>query len=358
MIRSTARSHACADNVAVGTLLVRLAHRTATEDVQGTAGAGAHRRRRCRRRSPDPGSVSAVLTGTKLAVTGTFEGLRSPATIAQLHKSPVEGVRGPVIFDLAVTSRAAPAARSAARSTCTPHSGRRPRKGPALRAAAQRESRRTAISGAGCCRRRTNDDSAACAAACSLAAGAGSPTRSAMALGRPASSRRPPSYTAAQAAAGRAAYQASCASCHLPDLAGRNEAPQLAGNNFMNTWRARTTRDLLRVHPVDDAADGREPQRRAVPRGHRVHPAGERRAGWRAAADADDRRARSGSWACAPATTTAGDPLPPAGRGGAGLRPVAGAPAGRGGRGGADAAGGRGGRRRTRARSASRSRAR
>jgi hypothetical protein len=48
------------------------------------------------------GIASAVLTGTKLAVTGTFEGLRSPATIAQLHRSPVKGVRGPVIFELAV----------------------------------------------------------------------------------------------------------------------------------------------------------------------------------------------------------------------------------------------------------------
>src|SRR5262249_14753912 len=52
-------------------------------------------------------------------------------------------------------------------------------------------------------------------------------------------------YSAAQAAAGRTVYQASCASCHMPDLAGRNEAPQLAGNNFMNTWRTRTTRDLF-----------------------------------------------------------------------------------------------------------------
>ena len=41
------------------------------------------------------GSVSAVLTGTKLAVTGTFDGLKSPATIAQIHKSPTRGVRGP-----------------------------------------------------------------------------------------------------------------------------------------------------------------------------------------------------------------------------------------------------------------------
>jgi alcohol dehydrogenase (cytochrome c) len=31
----------------------------------------------------------------------------------------------------------------------------------------------------------------------------------------------------------------------MADLAGRNEAPQLAGNNFMNTWRSRTTRDLF-----------------------------------------------------------------------------------------------------------------
>ena len=49
------------------------------------------------------GSVSAVLTGTKLSISGTFEGLRSPATIAQVHKAPIRGVRGPVVFDLAVS---------------------------------------------------------------------------------------------------------------------------------------------------------------------------------------------------------------------------------------------------------------
>jgi hypothetical protein len=48
------------------------------------------------------GTVSAVLTGSKLAVTGTFEGLKSPATIAQLHKGPVRGVRGPNVLDLTV----------------------------------------------------------------------------------------------------------------------------------------------------------------------------------------------------------------------------------------------------------------
>lgn len=50
------------------------------------------------------GSVSAVLTGTTLTLTGTFDGLRSPATIAQIHKSPIRGVRGPTVFDVTVST--------------------------------------------------------------------------------------------------------------------------------------------------------------------------------------------------------------------------------------------------------------
>jgi uncharacterized membrane protein len=48
------------------------------------------------------GSVTAVLNGTKLTVTGTFDGLKSPATIAQVHKGQ-RGVRGPVVLDLQAT---------------------------------------------------------------------------------------------------------------------------------------------------------------------------------------------------------------------------------------------------------------
>ena len=48
------------------------------------------------------GSVTAVLAGSRLQINGAFEGLKSPATIAQVHKSPVRGVRGPVVFDLTV----------------------------------------------------------------------------------------------------------------------------------------------------------------------------------------------------------------------------------------------------------------
>lgn len=51
------------------------------------------------------GTVTATLTGTKLSISGTFEGLKSPATIAQVHRG-IKGVRGPVAFDLVVTKNA------------------------------------------------------------------------------------------------------------------------------------------------------------------------------------------------------------------------------------------------------------
>jgi hypothetical protein len=55
--------------------------------------------------SPDitgVGSVTATLTGTKLAISGTFEGLASPATFAKLHRAP-KGIRGPAVFDLTIS---------------------------------------------------------------------------------------------------------------------------------------------------------------------------------------------------------------------------------------------------------------
>ncbi len=60
-------------------------------------------------------------------------------------------------------------------------------------------------------------------------------------------------YTDAQAAAGRAAYQSSCAACHTDTLippAGSQyvgqEIPPLAGSVFMNQWGERTTAELSR----------------------------------------------------------------------------------------------------------------
>jgi CHRD domain-containing protein len=50
------------------------------------------------------GSLTATLTGKQLTIQGTFEGLRSPATTAQIRRGP-KGIRGPVIpnLDLMVT---------------------------------------------------------------------------------------------------------------------------------------------------------------------------------------------------------------------------------------------------------------
>jgi alcohol dehydrogenase (cytochrome c) len=52
-------------------------------------------------------------------------------------------------------------------------------------------------------------------------------------------------YTAAQAAAGRTIYQASCAGCHGADLSGINSASPLAGGLFMGSWASRTVNDLI-----------------------------------------------------------------------------------------------------------------
>ena len=46
------------------------------------------------------GSATAMLNGTKLTVTGSFEGLKTPATTVNLHSAVAAGVRGPVIADL------------------------------------------------------------------------------------------------------------------------------------------------------------------------------------------------------------------------------------------------------------------
>ena len=47
------------------------------------------------------GSVTATLEGQKLTIAGTFEGMKSAATIAQVHMGQ-RGVRGPVEFDLQI----------------------------------------------------------------------------------------------------------------------------------------------------------------------------------------------------------------------------------------------------------------
>jgi hypothetical protein len=49
------------------------------------------------------GAATATLTGSKFTVNGTFEGLKSNATMAHIHQGSAAGVRGPKLLDLTVT---------------------------------------------------------------------------------------------------------------------------------------------------------------------------------------------------------------------------------------------------------------
>jgi mono/diheme cytochrome c family protein len=98
-------------------------------------------------------------------------------------------------------------------------------------------------------------------------------------MGQPAS--RPAVFTAAQAGAGRVAYEASCEKCHTATLVGRDgsgeipdflrdyagKIPPLAGANaaftpFMTKWGARTTQDLYTR--IQDATRGFPPPDRKL----------------------------------------------------------------------------------------------
>jgi|SRR5688572_8604798 mono/diheme cytochrome c family protein len=54
-----------------------------------------------------------------------------------------------------------------------------------------------------------------------------------------------PVFTAEQAAAGKAIFVKACASCHLADLTGNDDAPALAGKAFQDLWKRRTLKELL-----------------------------------------------------------------------------------------------------------------
>jgi alcohol dehydrogenase (cytochrome c) len=52
-------------------------------------------------------------------------------------------------------------------------------------------------------------------------------------------------FTAGQAEAGADVYRTECSACHLPNLRGAFEAPELAGPNFRNAWGDRPVGELL-----------------------------------------------------------------------------------------------------------------
>ena len=49
------------------------------------------------------GSATATLAGATLSISGTFEGLKSPATAATLHSGVARGVRGVSVAELVVS---------------------------------------------------------------------------------------------------------------------------------------------------------------------------------------------------------------------------------------------------------------
>jgi hypothetical protein len=49
------------------------------------------------------GSATATLSGNKLTINGTFEGMPSAATAAKIHRGLTTGVRGSPFLDLTVT---------------------------------------------------------------------------------------------------------------------------------------------------------------------------------------------------------------------------------------------------------------
>jgi hypothetical protein len=52
------------------------------------------------------GSATGVLSGRKLTITGSFEGLAAPATVARLHQGVAKGARGAAVTDLTISKAA------------------------------------------------------------------------------------------------------------------------------------------------------------------------------------------------------------------------------------------------------------
>jgi len=54
-------------------------------------------------------------------------------------------------------------------------------------------------------------------------------------------------YTTTQAERGRAAFEASCAGCHRPDLSGRGPIPALRGEDFTGERHGQSVADLYEL---------------------------------------------------------------------------------------------------------------
>jgi alcohol dehydrogenase (cytochrome c) len=142
-------------------------------------------------------------------------------------------------------------------------------------------------------------------------------------------------FTAAQAEAGGAAYQANCASCHGANLDG---LPPLSGAAFMGSWSTRTTRDLIGLISTTMPTDrpGALPQQTYVEIAAYIMQFNGRPAGTQPLTATTEALIGGG------ATQQAGGSQAAAGRGGAAAPGAAGGPGGAGAPAGAPGRGGRG----------------
>ena len=62
-------------------------------------------------------------------------------------------------------------------------------------------------------------------------------------------------YTDVQAKRGEAIYAERCSSCHAPDLSGMDQAPPLAGADFLIDWNDLTLNDLFERIRISMPAD-------------------------------------------------------------------------------------------------------
>ena len=173
------------------------------------------------------GEAEAVLEDRTLTVTGTFEGLSSPATEAHLHRAP-PARRGPAVFALDVT--AAASGRVDGEVELDGMQVEALRRGEYYVQIATRNNPEGEIRGW----LLPRDEAAAEAPA-------------------------PARYLASQARTGALAYRDVCASCHQRDLSGGFDTPELAGSAFRSMWTGRPVRELLGYVKAAMPPAGRQP---------------------------------------------------------------------------------------------------
>ena len=182
------------------------------------------------------GTVTATLSGTKLTVNGTFEGLKTNAVSAKLQNGIVAGVRGPAFADLTITKgderHHQRIGRSESARTAEFEKGRNLRPDLHGKTHGRHSVGLAATLGDARPMKKLLIPVSLFAALYGV-------------LQLPGQQGAAGPFTAQQADEGRTAYQANCAGCHAADLSGIGNALPLAGLPFTGSWGNRTVGDLV-----------------------------------------------------------------------------------------------------------------